>query len=240
MVRSTKKQKRFREPTNEDMFLNAVASGRVEDVESYLNSGGDPHVTNCKGQTAIHLAASHHRYPILEMLLRYYDEDQLDARDMYGLTPFITAIKHQNSKATKIIADYWESVRTKPYKFKPYSFNTSDNKNRSVKSVPKYKSFNEIVNSIRPSNKNPIIYPSNNNVENSIVNSISNNNNANFLKNNDLFFGYLPKKQANSSMKYSNNNNNYNNTRNTKRITIRNKKAKKATKKASKKNENND
>jgi ankyrin repeat protein len=52
-------------------------------VEEYLDHGGNPKVTNCKGETALHIAAAHHQNEILGRLLPYFSEEEMDIRNMY-------------------------------------------------------------------------------------------------------------------------------------------------------------
>lgn len=150
--------KRFKKPTAEDMFLDFVASGRADLIEDYLDNGGDPKVTNCKGETALHIAVAHKRNDILERLLPFFSEEELDTRDMYGLPPHITAIKHGNEQGAHIINEFSKLIKTKPYKFRNYEFNNNNNWNRP---------------------KNQIVYP------NVTYNTINNNelkNTINMLK----------------------------------------------------------
>ena len=114
--------KRFKKPTAADMFLDYVASGNAELVEEYLDKNGDVKVRNCKGESALHIAAAHNQNDILAMLLPYFNEDELDIRDMYGLPPYMTAIKYENDLGARIISDYRNSIKTKPYRFKNYNF----------------------------------------------------------------------------------------------------------------------
>ena len=156
MVRRTLKRK-FKKPTKEDMFLDYVATGRRDLVEEYLDNNGSPKVRNCKGETALHIAVANNKNDILEILLPYFIEDELDIRDMYGLPAHITAIKYGNEAGAKIISSYHKLIRTKPYMFKNYSF-ASDN----AKPLSNNAKFRNILNKLSPSNKNPIIYPSEN------------------------------------------------------------------------------
>ena len=145
-----KTAKRFKKPTASDMFLDYVASGNTELIEDYLDNDGDPTVHNCKGETALHIAAAHNQNDILQRLLPYFNEDTLDTRDMYGLPPYMTAIKHSNAYGAELLMQYSKMIRTKPYKFKNYNF--LKNKN----------SLQQIINTINMSNKNPVIYPNQN------------------------------------------------------------------------------
>jgi ankyrin repeat protein len=122
--------KHFKKPTASDMFLDYVASGNAKLVEEYLDKNGDVKVRNCKGESALHIAAAHNQNDILEMLLPYFNEDELDIRDMYGLPPYMTAIKYENDLGARIISDYRNSIKTKPYRFKNYNF---ANNNNSIK-----------------------------------------------------------------------------------------------------------
>jgi hypothetical protein len=156
-----KTQKKFKKPKNGDMFLDYVATGRTDLVEEYLDNGGDPKVINCKGETALHIATAHHQNEILARLLPYFSEDELDLRNMYGLPIHMTAIKYGNNVAVELINMYYKSIRTKPYKFKNYSFKKSIQKKIGKPQIK------NIINELSPSNLNPVIYP-NQNIEESI------------------------------------------------------------------------
>ncbi len=122
------------------MFLDYVATGRGDLVEDYLERGGNPKVVNCKGETALHIAAAHHQNEILARLLPYFSETELDVRNMYGLPLHITAVKYGNEIGAELISNYYNTVKTKPYRFKNYSFKKS-----IKKEIPL---------------ANPIVYPS--------------------------------------------------------------------------------
>lgn len=112
------------------MFLDYVATGRIDLVEEYLDNGGNPKVHNCKGETALHIAVANKQNDILEIVLPYFTEDELDIRDMYGLPAHITAIKYGNENGGRIINMYYKMIKTKPYMFKNYSFvNNVSNEN---------------------------------------------------------------------------------------------------------------
>lgn len=142
-----KTHKKFKKPTDADMFLDHIATGRIDLVEEYLDNNGSVKKRNCKGETALHIAVAHHQNDILERILPYFTENELDIRDMYGLPAHITAIKYGNDYGARLLSNYYRMIKTKPYKFKNYSF--LKNKN----------SLQEIINKISISNKNPIIYP---------------------------------------------------------------------------------
>ena len=111
-------KKKFKQPTADDMFLDYVATGRKDLVEEYLDNGGTLRVRNCKGETVLHIAAANKHNDILEILLPYFNEDDLDIRDMYGLPAYITAIKHGNEDGAQLISQYHKLIKTKPYRFK--------------------------------------------------------------------------------------------------------------------------
>jgi hypothetical protein len=162
--RRTTIKKKFKKPTNEDMFLDYVATGRRDLVEEYLDNNYK-HVVkirNCKGETALHVAAANKQNDILDILLPYFTEDDLDIRDMYGLPPHITAIKYGNTYGAHLISQYHSMIKTKSYRFKNYSFadnvNIWNNKIHSldnliingdkVSSVINQKSLNKMINKI--------------------------------------------------------------------------------------------
>jgi hypothetical protein len=106
-----KKRKSFKKlpkPTKEDIFLNAVARGDINEAEKYLDEGGDATVRNCKGETALHIAAAHHQNTILGILLPYF-EYNLDIRNMFDEPATVTAIKYGNKAGAKIIFDYFQT-----------------------------------------------------------------------------------------------------------------------------------
>jgi ankyrin repeat protein len=148
--------KKFKKPTDADMFLDAIATGRLDLIEDYLDNNGSVKVRNCKGETALHIAAAHNQNDILERILPYFNEDELDIRDMYGLPPHMTAIKHGNEYGAQLLSQYHKMIRTKPYRFKNYSFATS------IKKGKKQPSFQQALNIVLASNQNPVIYPNQN------------------------------------------------------------------------------
>jgi ankyrin repeat protein len=135
------------------MFLDYVATGRRDLVEDYLEKEGNVKLRTCKGETALHIAAAYNQNEILERLLPYFNEDELDIRDMYGLPAHITAIKHGNEYGAQLLSQYSKMIRTKPYRFKNYSFA------KSMKKSKNHPSFKQVLNTVSPSNKNPVIYP---------------------------------------------------------------------------------
>ncbi len=152
-----KTMKKFRKPTDTDMFLDYVATGRDDLVEDYLDKGGNPKVTNCKGESALHLAVAHHQNKILEIILPYFTENDLDQRDQYGLPAHITAIKYGNDYGSHLISEYHKLIKTKPYKFKDYSFanNSFNNANKNdnliingnkISSTINQKSLDNLIN----------------------------------------------------------------------------------------------
>lgn len=153
-----KTQKKFKKPTDGDMFLDAIATGRLDLVEDYLDNNGSVKVRNCKGETALHIAAAHNQNKILECILPYFNEDELDIRDMYGLSPHMTAIKHGNEYGAHLLSQYRKMIRTKPYRFKNYSFNNSlNNINISIQRILNERALT--LRELEASNKNPIVYP---------------------------------------------------------------------------------
>lgn len=152
------------------MFLDYVASGRLNLVEEYLDGNGDVKVRNCKGDTALHVAATHHQNKLLESLLPYFNEDELDIRDMYGLPAYMTAIKYGNELGAKLISEYHKSIRTKPYRFVNYEFN---NNSENIENNPI-----EIDNLIINGNKiiSKINQESLNNITKQLVNISKNKN----------------------------------------------------------------
>ena len=152
----------FKEPTSEDMFLDYVATGRANLVEEYLDNNMTAnivHIRNCKGETVLHIAAALHQNGMLEQLLPFFSEDELDIRDMYGLPAYMTAIKHGNPLGARIISKYRKSIETKPYRFRDYSFNKKIAKKSDKK--PAKKSLKNIINGISPLAANPVINPRN-------------------------------------------------------------------------------
>lgn len=160
----------FKEPTAEDMFLDYVATGRADLVEEYLDNNMTANIVNirnCKGETVLHIAAALHQNGILEQLLPFFSEDELDIRDMYGLPAYMTAIKHGNPVGATIISRYRKSIETKPYRFRDYSFNKKAAKKSAKKQAkkpakkPANKSLKNIINGLSPSAANPVINPIN-------------------------------------------------------------------------------
>jgi ankyrin repeat protein len=156
VTRRRKTVKKFKKPSDGDMFLNYIATGQQDLVEDYLERGGDVKVRNCKGETALHIAVAYNQNDILERLLPYFNEDELDIRDMYGLPPHMTAIKHGNEYGAILLSQYHKMIKTKPYKFKNYSFA------RSIKKGKKQPLFQQALNTVIASNQNPVIYPNQN------------------------------------------------------------------------------
>jgi ankyrin repeat protein len=167
----TIKQRKFKAPKDGEMFLDYVATGRADLVEEYLDKGGNPKVKNCKGETALHIAVAHHQNDILARLLPYFSEEEMDLRNMYGLPVYITAVKYGNEQGAELINKYFKSIKTKPYRFKNYSFK------KSIKRA-KNNNFKNLVNQISESNSNPVIYP--NNQTKNIIN----------------LWSYIPKRQS--------------------------------------------
>ena len=60
IIRQQKQKIRhFREPKPGDVYLDAVSRGDTAAIEDYLNRRGRPEYTDCKGQTALHIAIQH-------------------------------------------------------------------------------------------------------------------------------------------------------------------------------------
>ena len=150
-------QRKFKKPKDTAMFLDYVATGRQDLVEDYLDNGGNPKVVNCKGETALHIAAAHHQNELLASLLPYFNEDELDLRNMYGLPVHITAMKYGNELGAQIINEYYKSIKTKSYRFKNYSFK------KSIKRQSKKKNIEKRLNQLSDSDSKSLIYPANNN-----------------------------------------------------------------------------
>ena len=202
LKRRTTIKKKFKQPTADDMFLDYVATGRKDLVEEYLDNGGTLRVRNCKGETVLHIAAANKHNDILEILLPYFNEDDLDIRDMYGLPAYITAIKHGNEDGAQLISQYHKLIKTKPYRFKNYSF-------VQEKRTPNNARLDNILNQLSESKKNPVIYPNQNNKTINILSYLPTLSNRN-----------RPRLTPSPV---------YNNNRNTKKLIIHNKK--KSTKK---------
>jgi hypothetical protein len=100
--------KKIAKPTKGDLFLNAVARGDVNEVQKYLDEDEDVTVYNCKGETALHIAAAHHQNAILGILLPYF-EYKLDIRNMFDDPAYITAVKYGNKEGAEIILDYFKN-----------------------------------------------------------------------------------------------------------------------------------
>jgi hypothetical protein len=96
---------------------------------------------------------------MLEILLPYFTEDDLDIRDMYGLPAHITAIKYGNEDGASLLSYYHKLIRTKPYRFKNYSFAKSVKQGHRAEALVNNIRFENIINKISVSNKNPVIYP---------------------------------------------------------------------------------
>jgi ankyrin repeat protein len=154
--RRTTMKKKFKQPTAEDMFLDYVGTGRKDLVEEYLDNGGTPRVRNCKGETVLHIAAANNQNSILEILLPYFNADDLDIRDMYGLPAYITALKYGNEEGAQLISQYHKVIKTKPYRFKNYNF-------VQEKRIANNARLDNILNRLSESNRNPVIYPNQNN-----------------------------------------------------------------------------
>jgi ankyrin repeat protein len=202
VTRRRKTIKRFKKPTTSDMFLDYVATGRDDLIEDYLDKGGDVKVRNCKGETALHIAVAHNQNDILARLLPYFNEDELDIRDMYGLPVHITAIKYGNDRGSKLISDYYKSIKTKSYRFKNYNFKNS------IRKATKKNNFKNIIKQLSESNKNPVIYPNQNR---EIIN----------------MWSYIPTRPNRNKSPFALS---YNN-KNTKKIVVNNKKKTRRTKK---------
>ena len=168
---AAKSVKAFKKPTAADMFLDYIATGRLDLVEEYLDNNTIEigNIRNCKGETVLHVAAATHQNHMLEQLLPFFNEDTLDARDMYGLPAYITAIKYGNPAGAELISRYHKSIRTKPYKFRNYSFRSMNDighlNNNSIDSINQNE-INRIhlkntINDLSPSSVNPVINPMN-------------------------------------------------------------------------------
>ena len=123
IIRQRKQKIRhFREPKPGDVYLDAVSRGDTAAIEDYLNRRGRPEYTDCKGQTALHIAIQHQQYGILAHLIRLFDSGRLDQRDMFGLSARGVAQQLQDEKAVEIINNYLYELQTSPYVNKNYSF----------------------------------------------------------------------------------------------------------------------
>jgi hypothetical protein len=153
-----KSVKAFKKPTAADMFLDYIATGRLDLVEEYLDNNKRikiENIRNCKGETVLHVAAATHQNRMLEQLLPFFNEDTLDARDMYGLPAYITAIKYGNPAGAELISRYHKSIRTKPYKFRNYSFRSMNDIGNLNNNSIDYINQNETLVA------NPVINPMN-------------------------------------------------------------------------------
>ena len=169
--KARKTHKKFKRPTKGDLYLDDVATGREAAIEDYLDDGGDPKVRNCKGETALHVAVAHKQNDILERLLPYFTEADLDMRDMYGLPVHMVAVKYNNKRAESIIAKYYKSIKTHPYRFRNYSF-ANESINNANNLYHLLNSNNNNNNNAPPPLANPIIYP--NTANNAHLYSLSN------------------------------------------------------------------
>ena len=132
--------KHFREPKEGDKFLNAVALGEEKEVEDYLERGGSPHWTDCRGQTAMHVAAQYKQNKILEMLLPFFDDEQLNQRDMYGRAAWKVAYFFSNGRGMDLLENRPVNVLN-PRMYKSYSFKQKGNITK--KASKKMKVINE-------------------------------------------------------------------------------------------------
>jgi len=130
------KVKHFREPKEGDLFLNAVALGEEKEVEDYLERGGSPHWTDCRGQTAMHVAAQYKQNKILERLLPFFDDEQLNQRDMYGRAAWKVAYFFSNGRGMHLLEN--RPVNTmNPRMYKSYSFKQKVNKAKKANQTMK-------------------------------------------------------------------------------------------------------
>jgi ankyrin repeat protein len=146
IIRQRKQKIRhFREPKPGDVYLDAVSCGDTAAIEDYLNRRGRPEYTDCKGQTALHIAIKYQHYGILTHLIRLFDSEQIDQRDMYGLSPRQLAEKLGDNKAAEIIRNYLSILQVSPYVNKNYSFKkpVKRTKKASLKTLSNKKSLSK-------------------------------------------------------------------------------------------------
>lgn len=127
------KPKHFRAPKEGDLYLDAVSRADTEQIEAYLERSGRPEYADCKGQTALHVAIRHKHPVILAALIRLFDNNQIDQRDMYGLSARKVAEELHDDKSVQIINNYLYALQTSPYVNKSYSFKKRDKKRASIK-----------------------------------------------------------------------------------------------------------
>ena len=120
--------------------MNAVALGEEKEVEDYLERGGSPHWTDCRGQTAMHVAAQYKQNKILEMLLPFFDDEQLNQRDMYGRAAWKVAYFFSNGRGMDLLENRPVNVLN-PRMYKSYSFKQKGNITK--KASKKMKIINE-------------------------------------------------------------------------------------------------
>lgn len=144
IIRQRKQKIRhFREPKVGDRYLDAVSRGDVEAIQDYISRRGNPHYADCKGQTALHIAVRHQQYYVLENLVPFFDNNQIDQRNMFGLSARKVAEELHDDKAVQIINNYLYVLQTSPYVNKSYSFKkpakrgTNRNKKASIKNKAK-------------------------------------------------------------------------------------------------------
>ena len=118
------------------------------------------------------------------------------------LPAYITALKYGNEDGAQLISQYHKLIKTKPYRFKNYSF-------VQEKRTPNNARLDNILNQLSESKKNPVIYPNQNNKTINILSYLPTLSNRN-----------RPRLTPSPV---------YNNNRNTKKLIIHNKK--KSTKK---------
>jgi ankyrin repeat protein len=116
------KVRHFREPNAGDMYLDAVSCGDAAVIEDYLDRNGRPEYADCKGQTALHIAVRHGHHSMLTALIRHFNSNQIDQRDMYGLSARKVAESLGDDEAEEIINNYLYELQTSPYVNKSYSF----------------------------------------------------------------------------------------------------------------------
>lgn len=148
--------KHFREPKEGDKFLNAVALGEEKEVEDYLERGGSPHWTDCRGQTAMHVAAQYKQNKILERLLPFFDDEQLNQRDMYGRAAWKVAYFFSNGRGMHLLENRPVNVLN-PRMYKSYSFKQKANVTKKAKKDDKANTQQWNMSSYLPQKKSSVI-----------------------------------------------------------------------------------
>lgn len=94
----------YNEDFNPNKFFDAVLSGDIDQVKTFINKSIDPNITDQDGRTALFIAVREQNIEMVKYLLKVKVDPNI--KDFYGESPLMLAKGYGNKTLIDLLSQY--------------------------------------------------------------------------------------------------------------------------------------